>query len=151
MAHNAQNGPSTPRNIESNAIGHEDIPNGLSGEIRRADVSFTVPGPPTPYTRVLKGSQQPRAMKYRAYRDLVGLRANLAGAEPFEGPVDVRVQIYVPKPDRRRFDIDNVLKGILDALNGVCYADDKQVTTASVSIYWDPEAEVRIRVARRPV
>ena len=68
--------------------------------------------------------------------------------EPWDGPIRVNVQIYERKPENRRYDIDNVLKGMLDSLNGVCFLDDKQVTAASVAIYSDPEPEVRVTVTR---
>lgn len=58
-------------------------------------------------------------------------------------PVSVRVDIYpkmpsgVPKkldrlPAMKKPDADNVLKVVMDALNGVAYDDDKQVTHAEV-------------------
>jgi Holliday junction resolvase RusA-like endonuclease len=36
-------------------------------------------------------------------------------------------------------DVDNVLKVMLDALNGVAYADDKQVRRVSIEAVHDPE------------
>ena len=113
-------------------------------------ISFTVPGSPVPFTRVLKGSKQDRAIRYRNYKTAVGWSAKDAGAEPWDGPIRVNVQIYERNPEKRRYDIDNVLKGILDSLNGVCFLDDKQVTAASVAIYSDPEPEVRVTVTRTP-
>lgn len=63
--------------------------------------------------------------------------------EPVEGPVSVRIAIDVQIPvswskARRKAaelqqvrpgkpDLDNVAKAVLDALNGICYVDDKQV------------------------
>ncbi|MCI5969153.1 RusA family crossover junction endodeoxyribonuclease, partial [Helicobacter sp.] len=40
----------------------------------------------------------------------------------------VRLSIIWHKKDKRRRDIDNILKPILDALNGIAYYDDSQVT-----------------------
>ena len=42
--------------------------------------------------------------------------------------------------NRRRRDIDNMLKLVLDALNGVAWADDSQVTEVSASKAYDPAA-----------
>ena len=77
---------------------------------------------------VIRG--QPRSLlskPARQYRDDV-IAAVLAAGQPetFTGPVEVDV-VY-RAPDRRRRDVDNYHKGILDALQhaGV-FADDRQV------------------------
>lgn len=52
----------------------------------------------------------------------------LAGhaAEPLSGPVAVRITAH--PPDRRRRDLDNAMKALLDALgHGGAYADDGQI------------------------
>ena len=45
-------------------------------------------------------------------------------------------------------DVDNVAKAVLDALNGVCYADDKQVVQLIVSKEYgaEPRLEVSMEV-----
>jgi len=48
-----------------------------------------------------------------------------------QGPFEIQVDIR----GKCRADIDNVLKGVLDALNGVAYTDDKQCTRATVQLY----------------
>lgn len=73
-----------------------------------------------------------------AWLDQVGSR--YAG---FPGPVEVSVlyerelaksnpKFWRGRPDLGKPDADNVLKSVLDALNGVAYADDSQVVSASV-------------------
>jgi len=42
-----------------------------------------------------------------------------------DGPVEMEVKVVFP--DNRRRDLDNVLKSILDAMNGIVYKDDCQV------------------------
>ena len=113
---------------------------------RTIALHFTVPGAPVPFTRVLRGSKQPRAERYRAYKTEVGYRAKLAGAEPLVGPIGVYVQISEPDPACRRYDIDNVLKAVIDGLIGVAFVDDRQIVRAEVSIYQDREANARIHV-----
>lgn len=50
---------------------------------------------------------------------------------PFEGPLEVTVLLY--PPDKRRRDIDNVLKALQDALqNAGVYVDDCQIQTLHV-------------------
>ena len=61
----------------------------------------------------------------------------------FEGEVHANIEIqrpinksdpkyYVGKADTKKPDVDNVLKLILDGLNGTAYKDDKQVTEAHI-------------------
>lgn len=47
-----------------------------------------------------------------------------------EGGFRIAIEIYGPI----RGDIDNVLKGILDSLNGIAYSDDKQCVEARVKL-----------------
>lgn len=47
--------------------------------------------------------------------------------DPWEGEVHMTVFFYLP--DNRKRDLDNLLKPLLDALNGIVYLDDKQVTS----------------------
>lgn len=62
----------------------------------------------------------------------------------FDGEVRASIEIQrslsksaskmdVGKPDLTKPDIDNVLKIVLDALNGVAYKDDKQITHANIT------------------
>lgn len=67
----------------------------------------------------------------------------------FEGPVGIIVRFYLKRPksapkDRElpctRPDVDNYLKLVLDAANGILFDDDAQVVLATVEkIYGDPE------------
>lgn len=63
--------------------------------------------------------------------------------EPFSGPISVCIVTYrkLPKstpksvlsePDTYKPDADNVAKVVLDALNGVAWLDDAQVTSLTV-------------------
>jgi crossover junction endodeoxyribonuclease RusA len=46
---------------------------------------------------------------------------------------NVSLRIAVHPPDNRRRDLDNVLKALLDSLNGVAYHDDSQIHHLEVS------------------
>ncbi len=78
--------------------------------------------------------------KTREYEKHV--RLTYAGPK-FDGPLTVRIKAYMKKPMRgagayptKIPDADNIAKAILDALNGVAYADDKQVVNLCVSKMW---------------
>lgn len=70
---------------------------------------------------------------------------------------EIRITVCIPKsatkrereellkaPPMKRPDLDNVAKTILDALNGVAYEDDKQVTSLTIYRVWGdaPKAEI---------
>lgn len=109
---------------------------------------FVVPGVPIPYTRmtyaqvkVLRIPEHRRTVKvprqieaYLAYKEFVGMIARSACPEPFTGPVILTVEVYLVDRMKRRWDADNVLKGISDSLNGIAFLDDKQVTKAEIEI-----------------
>jgi crossover junction endodeoxyribonuclease RusA len=62
----------------------------------------------------------------KAYRHLVRQRLWSAGVKPMSGPLAVQVDAF--PPDRRRRDIDNILKILLDALqHGNAFYDDSQI------------------------
>ena len=54
--------------------------------------------------------------------------------EPFVGEI-VEVRIDYFHTNRRRVDMDNVAECILDALNGVAYADNQQVRLQATTPY----------------
>lgn len=110
-------------------------------------VSFWVPGAPVPKARPRFSSRGGVARTYtpaktRAYEARVADagRAALCGAWPLQGPLKAVVRVHLPAlksgpkahrsaPPTGRPDLDNVVKAVLDALNGVLYADDSQVVT----------------------
>jgi Holliday junction resolvase RusA-like endonuclease len=57
-----------------------------------------------------------------------------------------RVSLWFTFDDRRRRDVDNLAGGILDALNGVLWADDYMVQTLRVDKRYGSPAGVRVRV-----
>jgi Holliday junction resolvase RusA-like endonuclease len=109
-------------------------------------IHFTVPGDP-----VAKG--RPRVVRDGAFtrtftpkttvdfENRVRFAAEHAGARPLEGPVSMTVTAMFAMPKGRfrkraprpaewkttKPDLDNLLKSVKDALNGIAYADDSQV------------------------
>lgn len=85
----------------------------------------------------------------RAYREKVCALLAARGVETLTGPVQVKVEVY--PPDRRRRDIDNVLKALLDAIEkGGAYRDDSQIVRLVAEKHRPVEggrAIVRIRPA----
>lgn len=73
-----------------------------------------------------------RSAEAAAYKETVRRIAQEAGAMPSEGFVAVRLRL-IPKANKDGgasktvIDLDNALKVTLDALQGIAYANDKQV------------------------
>lgn len=62
----------------------------------------------------------------RQYRELVNQRLRFARIEKMQGPLAFRLDFY--PPDRRRRDLDNLFKCLLDALQYAgAYSDDNQI------------------------
>lgn len=107
--------------------------------------SLVLPYPPTVnhiYRRA-RGhlSLTPEAL---AFRHAVRLIAQVQGVQPISGPVAVFLDVYRP---RKRGDLDNLLKAVLDACNGIAYQDDDQVTEIHAHRYDDkrsPRVEVHV-------
>lgn len=87
-----------------------------------------------------------------------------AGGEKFDAPyleVDINAFFAIPKqtrkaerllleteivPYNKKIDADNIAKAILDALNGIAYEDDKQVTSLKVNKYYGRTNRLEIRI-----
>ncbi len=88
-------------------------------------LSFALPYPPSVnhywrhvWAKILVSAEG------REYRKRVA--ALLTGTKPMVGPLSVSVEIH--PPDRRRRDLDNCMKSLLDALqHGGAYEDDSQI------------------------
>lgn len=90
-------------------------------------ITLTLPFPPSLnhyYRRV--GLKTLISREGRAYRRTVGSILADRGVKPLDGPACVRIEVY--PPDRRRRDLDNLLKGLGDSLeHGGAFHDDSQI------------------------
>jgi crossover junction endodeoxyribonuclease RusA len=109
-------------------------------------VSLLLPYPPSAnrYWRYVHGHPVVSA-EAKAYRDAAGMVARHQGIAPFTGPVAVTIHLYRPQ---KSGDLDNRVKILLDAMKGVAFNDDDQVTELHAWLHDDkanPRAEVEIR------
>jgi len=51
---------------------------------------------------------------------------------PWFGDKRLSMVIYVRPPDKRKRDLDNLLKPLLDAMEGIVYDDDSQIDYLSI-------------------
>lgn len=124
---------------------------------------FTVKGDP-------RGKQRPRLTRSGIvytpsetthYEKSVKASYYMAGGTKIEGPVKITVWAFLRIPESKsakakmemsgqpatkKPDIDNILKIILDGLNGVAYDDDKQVVQATVYKGYRTEPSVVVDV-----
>lgn len=84
----------------------------------------------------------------RAFRKAVCAILAAGGVRPLTGPLAVEVAVF--PPDKRRRDIDNVQKALLDALaHGGAYQDDSQVARLTVERqHVVAGGKVRVRLER---
>ena len=127
-------------------------------------MTIYIPGDPV-------GKQRPRVAnghaytpsKTKEYEEKVAWAYKQAGGQMIEGAVQMTVIILkaiprsTPKYKRgqmldgeilptQRPDCDNVLKTVMDSLNGVAYQDDSQVVYAEVVRFYDDVAGVFVSV-----
>lgn len=103
-------------------------------------VRFTVEGKVLgmPRPRVNRNGVVWTPAKFNEYRRKIQAAYIAAGGEKLEGPVSVKIRTFRAMPKSRpkkleaeedifKPDADNILKMVLDALNGVAFEDDRQV------------------------
>ena len=85
-----------------------------------------------------------KSRDWKAYVRLVA--SQHAPTTPLAGPVRVRIVCVFPRPRARKRehwhtvkpDVDNLVKLVLDSLNGIVYQDDKQVARLElIKVYGD--------------
>lgn len=116
--------------------------------------AFTIPGKP-------RGKGRPRFGRGRTYTDAKTVAyeklvkasaiAAISPMKPFSGPVAACLQFRISPPvsaSKARkarllagsepitapFDLDNLVKAVLDGLNGVAYVDDRQVVSLTARL-----------------
>lgn len=87
---------------------------------------LTIPGKPQTWQRSGGKGRRYKPAKMRRYQKRVVDYAFAKGIrKPIEGPVRLTADLYYT--DRRRRDLDNGVKTIADALEGLAYDDDSQI------------------------
>lgn len=118
-------------------------------------LSFTVPGPVVPKHRPrFTGGYAYTDSRTRKYEQHVRTSA-MAALEAWKlknghwnGARRFILSVSVYMPDKRKRDLDNCLKSISDALNGLLYNDDSQLDEIYAARFLDKEEpRVDVRVA----
>jgi crossover junction endodeoxyribonuclease RusA len=95
-------------------------------------VTYELPYPPSANTYWRNLSDRTLiSRKGRRYRKEVAALLMLERARPMLGALILRVKVY--PPDRRKRDLDNILKALLDALeHGGAFEDDNQIAALHI-------------------
>ncbi len=97
------------------------------------EYAFTVYAQPVPAPRVrITRMGNYYGERYEAWRSIVQVAALGHGRPMLAGPVRLFIDIYGA---RKNADWDNLGKGISDALEGIMYANDRQVRYARVELH----------------
>lgn len=95
-------------------------------------ITFFVEGEPRPKQsfRVSGRGRGFTPARVKAWQADIGWRAqqemrSVGFIAPINGDVKIELDFYMG--DRRRVDCDNLSKAVLDACNGICWCDDRQV------------------------
>lgn len=114
-------------------------------------IIFTVPGEPMSKQRPRFNTKSGRAYTPAQTRNVEKLIAETyvaTGHGHFVGNISVEIAFYMGT--KRRKDLDNLVKTVLDALNGVAYIDDHMVHLMSaVKFFSTPDkARTEIRISQ---
>jgi Holliday junction resolvase RusA-like endonuclease len=130
-------------------------------------IEFTIPGDPVGKGRArsTRSGVHYTPEKTREYEEMVGYLAKQAmiGKKPLTGACYARVMVYcsVPasasKAEQQRMlsgkkfpckkpDIDNIIKAIFDACNGIVYHDDSQIVHLYVEKWYGVDAQTNVRI-----
>lgn len=101
--------------------------------------SFVVLGVPVPFSRT-RGDSHMNPPAYVAYREKVAetLREQIElSSGPVLAPYSVHVLVGLTSDHSAKMDLDNILKGVVDAIKGPLGVDDvaRNISVMSVALY----------------
>jgi crossover junction endodeoxyribonuclease RusA len=127
-----------------------DLLNLVQGNPPDRVVRFTVPGEP-------RSKQRPRVTNHGTFTPKETMEAErkfkeywrALGEEPFKFHVLVEIEFY--NGNKRRRDLDNMAKLVLDALNGEAYDDDFRVVEMNLTKRFTSKDKARTVVVLREI
>lgn len=129
-------------------------------------IKFTAEINPMGAVRMTQRSKwtSPAAQRYLSYKRVLGYAARQKITEPSKNAIEVRVWFFYPIPKRFnkqqqldahhgeirpivKPDLDNCVKAVFDALNGIAWNDDNQVVEVTSEKWYGkvPRVEVEIK------
>lgn len=114
---------------------------------------FTVPGEPVSKSRARFTKRGSKTVAYTPERTKEGeervawsYRSRCKTGVPTDPEIAYRVEARFYNGTRQRRDVDNMVKLVLDGLNGVAWVDDDQVLQIEATKSWVPKDEARTEV-----
>ena len=105
----------------------------------KSTIKITAPIEPVPFPRPSSnGKRRFNPKRYTEFKNQLGTfaRAAMKGQAPFSGAIKINIEVYKKIiPTALKYgDWDNHAKAISDALNGICYLDDKQIVEGHIKL-----------------
>ena len=138
------------------------------------ELKLVIPGEPCAQARprfstkggFVRAYDPEKSRNYKAYiKYIASQEVQKVGWKVTEQPIEVSIRAFmqIPKSKPKKFkmaaldgklrptkkpDVDNIFKAVTDALNGIAYADDKQIVKAAQSKWYaeEPRMEVSVKV-----
>lgn len=113
-------------------------------------IKFSADIVPVPFKRAMtNGKRRFNDPRYSDFKEYVGAHAKvaMAGRVPFDGAIRIHVDVFTKyePTSLKSGDVDNHLKAAMDALNGICYVDDRQIVDATVNVFkGTPHVEIEV-------
>lgn len=117
-------------------------------------MQFTLIGYFKPYTRMTQRSKwvNPQAQEYLASKMVLGLQFSQQMAlnewEMLPGQTPLAVDIDIVSRDGHRCDLDNQVKGLLDAAQNIVFLDDRWIDQITARREKGDRYETRVRIER---
>ena len=101
--------------------------------MRKTEYNLTLPFPVSvnQYYRSIPRGKFCSVILSQKGRDFKAKVKELVDVYPTDKPVLVMIKLY--PPSKRKYDVDNMLKSLLDSLIGIAYFDDSQIVCLAVS------------------
>lgn len=115
-------------------------------------IKFSVTTEPVPFKRAMtNGKRRFNDPRYSNFKEEIGFWAKLTmdanELALFDGAIRLHVDVFTKyePTSLKAGDVDNHLKAAMDALNGICYRDDRQIVDATVNIFkGDPHITIEL-------
>ena len=115
-----------------------------------AIIKIDAPIVPVTFKRVIPRRGRPvNPAEYSAFKDALGYYglAAMRGYEPFTTPMKITAEIFTKYEPYtlNAGDWDNHAKAISDALNAICYEDDRQIVEGHIYLFkGDPHISIEL-------
>ena len=116
-------------------------------------IKITAPIEPVPFPRPSSnGKRRFNPPRYTEFKNQLGIFAKQAmkGQAPFSGDISIVCEFWKKRPKNpasvKYGDLDNLIKAVLDALQGICFVNDSQVIQIFYASknYGEPEINIEL-------